>query len=175
MIARPSLAATTLLEIERMDLDLLLVALAGFAASFVDGALGMGFGPTSSSILLNQGYSPAVVSTTVNLAKVTTGLAAAISHWRFDNIDHRLVLRLAVPGCVGALIGVTVLASVDADVLKPVLAGVAPARRTAHPRAVQSPAAAGAGRPRRHTRARPRRGRPSSVPSGSRSPPPPAE
>jgi uncharacterized membrane protein YfcA len=102
--------------------ELWLVALAGFCASLVDGALGMGFGPTSSSILLNQGYSPAVVSTTVNLAKVTTGLAAAISHWRFNNIDHRLVLRLAIPGCVGALIGVTVLASVDADVLKPVLA-----------------------------------------------------
>ena len=107
-----------------MDLDLLLVALAGFAASFVDGALGMGFGPTSSSILLSQGYSPAVVSTTVNLAKVTTGLAAAVAHWRFNNIDHRLVLRLAIPGCVGALIGVTVLANVDADVLKPLLAGL---------------------------------------------------
>ncbi|HEY8217881.1 MAG TPA: sulfite exporter TauE/SafE family protein, partial [Acidimicrobiia bacterium] len=105
-----------------MDLDLLLVALAGFAASFVDGALGMGFGPTSSSILLSRGYSPAVVSTTVNLAKVTTGLAAAISHWRFNNIDHRLVLHLAIPGCVGALIGVTVLANVDQDVLKPLLA-----------------------------------------------------
>ena len=105
-----------------MDLDLLLVALAGFAASFVDGALGMGFGPTSSSILLSQGYSPAIVSTTVNLAKVVTGVVAAVAHWRFENIDHRLVLRLAIPGCVGALIGVTVLANVDADVLKPALA-----------------------------------------------------
>jgi uncharacterized protein len=103
-------------------MDLALVALAGFFASFVDGALGMGFGPTSSSILLTQGYSPAVVSTTVNLAKVVTGVAAAISHWRFENIDHRLVLRLAIPGCVGAGIGVTVLASVDGDDIKPALA-----------------------------------------------------
>ena len=105
-----------------MDLDLLLVALAGFAASFVDGALGMGFGPTSSSILLSQGYSPAIVSTTVNLAKVITGVVAAVAHWRFENIDHRLVLRLAIPGCIGALIGVTVLSNVDPDVLKPALA-----------------------------------------------------
>ena len=103
-------------------MDLALVALAGFFASFVDGALGMGFGPTSSSILLTQGYSPAVVSTTVNLVKVVTGIAAAFSHWRFENIDHRLVLRLAIPGCVGAGIGVTVLASVDADTIRPVLA-----------------------------------------------------
>jgi uncharacterized membrane protein YfcA len=102
--------------------ELVIVAVAGFVASLVDGALGMGFGPTSSSILLNTGLSPAGVSTTVNLAKVATGIAAAISHWRFRNIDHRLVLQLAIPGCVGALIGVTVLSNVDGDDLKPVLA-----------------------------------------------------
>jgi uncharacterized membrane protein YfcA len=82
----------------------------------------MGFGPTSSSILLGTGLSPAGISTTVNLAKVATGLSAAVAHWRFDNIDRRLVRKLALPGSLGALIGVTVLASVDADRLKPVLA-----------------------------------------------------
>jgi uncharacterized membrane protein YfcA len=104
--------------------ELVMVAVAGFAASLVDGALGMGFGPVSSSILLNTGLSPAGVSTTVNLAKVATGIAAAISHWRFRNIDHRLVLQLAIPGCVGAAIGVTVLSNVDGDDLKPVLAAM---------------------------------------------------
>jgi uncharacterized protein len=105
-----------------MDMDeLVIVFLAGFAASFVDGSLGMGFGPASSSILLGTGLSPAAVSTTVNLAKVATGLSSAVSHWRFRNIDRRLVRRLAVPGCAGALIGVTVLANVDGEQLKPVL------------------------------------------------------
>ena len=98
--------------------------LAGFAASLVDGALGMGFGPTSSSLLLGTGLSPSSVSTTVNLAKVVTGLAAAVSHWRFRNIDHRLVLRLALPGCAGALVGVTVLSQVDAATLRPLLAAL---------------------------------------------------
>ena len=99
-----------------------MVGLAGFFAAMVDGSLGMGFGPTSSSILLSTGLSPAATSTTVNLAKVAGGLAAALSHWRFDNIDRRLVLRLAIPGVCGALIGTTVLANVDGDDLKPVLA-----------------------------------------------------
>ena len=103
-------------------MDLFLVLLAGFAASLVDGALGMGFGPTSSSILLGTGLSPAAVSSTVNLAKVATGIAAAISHWRFRNIDHRLVLKLAIPGCLGAIVGVTVLSNVDAATIRPVLA-----------------------------------------------------
>jgi hypothetical protein len=102
--------------------EFLLVALAGFVAALVDGALGMGFGPTSSTILLSTGLSPASVSATVNLAKVATGLAAAISHWRFENIDHRLVVRLALPGMAGALVGVTILANVDGDAIRPVLA-----------------------------------------------------
>jgi uncharacterized membrane protein YfcA len=104
--------------------QLVLVAVAGFCASLVDGALGMGFGPTSSSILLSTGLSPASVSTTVNLAKVATGIAAAVSHWRFRNIDHRLVLQLALWGCLGAIAGVTVLSNVDSAALKPVLAAL---------------------------------------------------
>jgi uncharacterized membrane protein YfcA len=102
--------------------NLPLFAIAGFAASLVDGALGMGFGPTSSSILLGSGLAPAAVSTSVNLAKVATGLAAAVSHWRFRNIDKGLVLKLAVPGCVGAVVGVTVLSNVSGATLRPVLA-----------------------------------------------------
>jgi uncharacterized membrane protein YfcA len=101
---------------------LLLFALAGFAASFVDGALGMGFGPTSSSILLGAGLAPSAVSATVNLAKVATGVAAGVSHWRFGNIDKSLVLNLALPGCVGAIIGVTVLSNVNGGTLRPLLA-----------------------------------------------------
>ena len=105
-------------------MDLFVVAIAGFFASMVDGALGMGFGPTSSSILLSNGLSPATVSTTVNLAKIATGLVAGVSHWRFNNIDHQLVFRLAVPGALGALVGVTVLANVNGDDLKPILAAM---------------------------------------------------
>lgn len=104
--------------------ELVIVFLAGFIASFVDGALGMGFGPASSSILLGTGLSPAAVSTTVNLAKVATGISSAVSHWRFDNIDRRLVLRLAIPGSIGALVGVTILANVEGDQMKPILTAI---------------------------------------------------
>jgi uncharacterized membrane protein YfcA len=108
-----------------MDFEpLLLFALAGFCASFVDGALGMGFGPTSSSILLGSGLSPASVSTSVNIVKVATGLAAAVSHWRFGNIDRSLVLGLALPGCAGALVGATLLSNLNGAALKPWLAGL---------------------------------------------------
>jgi uncharacterized membrane protein YfcA len=103
---------------------LVLVALAGFMASFVDGTLGMGFGPTSSSILLASGLAPAAVSTTVNLAKVVTGSAGGVAHWRFGNVDRGIVAQLAGPGVVGAVIGVTVLANVDGDRLRPYLSAL---------------------------------------------------
>jgi uncharacterized protein len=102
--------------------DLFLFALAGFAASLVDGALGMGFGPTSSSILLAAGMAPTAVSASVNLAKVVTGFVAAVSHWKFRNLDKNLVLQLAIPGCLGALVGVYVLSSIDGATLRPFLA-----------------------------------------------------
>ena len=125
------------LGFQGVDPQLLLVGLAGFLACLVDGALGMGFGPTASSILLGAGLSPAAASTTVNLAKVATGLAAAVSHWRFGNIDHKLVLRLAIPGMVGAVIGVTVLANVDGDTLRADPGRPAPGRRRPHPGPLQ--------------------------------------
>ena len=102
--------------------DLLLFAVAGFAATFVDGALGMGFGPTSSSILLGSGLAPAAVSTCVNIAKLVTGIASALAHWRLRNIDRGLVIALAVPGAIGAVLGVTVLSSIDGATIRPYLA-----------------------------------------------------
>jgi uncharacterized protein len=104
--------------------DLVVVGIAGFAAAFVDGALGMGFGPTSSSILLSSGVSPTAVSATVNLAKVATGVVGGASHWRFGNVDRRLAARLAVPGVFGALIGTVILTNVDGDRLRPILAAL---------------------------------------------------
>jgi uncharacterized protein len=104
--------------------ELVLVGVAGFAAAFVDGAAGMGFGPTSTTILMSGGMSPQSVSATVNLAKVASGLAAGVSHWRFGNIDRRLVLRLAVPGAIGAVVGLTVLNQVDRTSLRPWLAAL---------------------------------------------------
>jgi uncharacterized membrane protein YfcA len=101
--------------------ELLIVALAGFAASFVDGALGMGFGPTSSTILLNGGLSPAAASTTVNIAKVAIGFASGVSHWRFGNIDRDLFWQLALPGMVGGATGAFLLTAIPGDTIQPLV------------------------------------------------------
>lgn len=103
---------------------LLLVGLAGFTASLVNTSLGMGYGQISSTVLLGAGLTPAVVSGTVNLGKVMVGTVGGAAHWHFGNIDPRLAVRLALPGSAGALVGVTVLANVDGDGLRPYLAGL---------------------------------------------------
>ncbi len=55
---------------------LVLLALAGFGAQLVDGALGMGYGVTSTSLLLLAGLSPAAASASVHFAKIGTALAS---------------------------------------------------------------------------------------------------
>ena len=81
---------------------LVLLALVGLAAQLVDGSLGMGYGMTSSSLLLLAGLSPALASASVHLAEIGTTLASGASHWRLGNTDPRLVVRLGLPGAVGA-------------------------------------------------------------------------
>lgn len=105
-----------------MNIDWLVIFLAGFLAAGIDGALGMGFGPTSATILLGTGLSPASTSAAVNLAKTGTGIAAGVAHWRFENIDRRLTATLAVPGAIGAIVGVVVLSVVDTRLLRPAIA-----------------------------------------------------
>lgn len=103
---------------------LIIFALVGFGAQLVDGALGMAYGVTSTSLLLLAGTNPAAASASVHLAEVGTTLAAGASHWRFGNVDWRLVLRLGVPGAVGAFLGATALSALSTEDAAPYMAGV---------------------------------------------------
>ena len=103
---------------------LVMLALAGFGAQLVDGALGMGYGVTSTTLLLLAGLSPAAASASVHLAKIGTALASGTAHWRFGNVDRRLVLRLGVPGAAGALLGALLLSWLSAEAAAPLMAGL---------------------------------------------------
>jgi hypothetical protein len=90
----------------------MLFALAGSIAQLVDGSLGMGFGLTSSTLLLTLGASAAVASAAVHAAEIGTTLASGISHWHRENVDRDILIRLAIPGGVGALLGATFLSNI---------------------------------------------------------------
>ncbi|MEU4601972.1 sulfite exporter TauE/SafE family protein [Kribbella sp. NPDC023972] len=94
---------------------LVLIALLGSVAQLVDGTLGMAYGVTATTALLITGISPAVASASVHLAEVGTTLASGLSHWRFGNVDWRVVALIGVPGGVGAFAGATFLSSLSTE------------------------------------------------------------
>jgi uncharacterized membrane protein YfcA len=94
---------------------LILIALLGSIAQLVDGTLGMAYGVTASTALLITGITPAVASASVHLAEVGTTLASGLSHWRFGNVDWRVVALIGVPGGVGAFAGATFLSSLSTE------------------------------------------------------------
>ena len=103
---------------------LIVLTLIGFAAQLVDGALGMAYGATSSTLVLSAGFSPVVASASVHIAELGTTLASGASHWRFGNVDWRTVRRIGVPGAIGAFAGAIVLGHISAEVAKPWMAGI---------------------------------------------------
>jgi hypothetical protein len=96
-----------------------LFVLAGFVAQLIDGALGMAYGITASSLLMAFGVSPAVSSATVHASECFTTGASAISHHAFGNIDRYLFRKLLIPGVCGAMIGAYVLTNISGETIRP--------------------------------------------------------
>ena len=101
--------------------NLIAIAFAGFIAQLVDGSLGMGYGVTSTTLLLTVGLAPALASASVHLAEIGTTAVSGVSHWRLGNVDMRTLLMLGIPGGVGAFIGAVVLANLSLDAARPMV------------------------------------------------------
>jgi uncharacterized membrane protein YfcA len=104
-----------------MPTSFMVLVLVGFAAQLVDGALGMAYGVTSSTLLLTAGLAPATASASVHLAEVGTTLASGISHWRLRNLNRSVLIRLAVPGAAGAFLGAVALSQLSAEAARPLV------------------------------------------------------
>ncbi|MDY6998915.1 MAG: sulfite exporter TauE/SafE family protein [Actinomycetota bacterium] len=104
--------------------SLLIFTLVGAGAQLVDGALGMAFGVTATTLLVLSGVGAAQASAAVHLAEVGTTFASGLSHWKFKNIDWALVLKLGAPGAVGAFLGATVLSSLATEHAAPLMAAI---------------------------------------------------
>ena len=103
---------------------LIVLGVVGLVAQLIDGSLGMGYGVTSSTLLLAVGVAPAAASAAVHFSEIGTSLVSGVSHHKLGNVDWRTVSILAVPGFVGAFIGATVLSNMDAAVAKPIVSGI---------------------------------------------------
>jgi uncharacterized membrane protein YfcA len=107
-----------MLEVRNMK-KLIIFVMIGFIAQLIDGSLGMAYGVTSTTLLLTFGVAPAIASASVHLAEVVTTAASGVSHLKFGNVDRQMVLRLILPGSIGAFVGACFLSNLPGDLIKP--------------------------------------------------------
>lgn len=119
------MARVAYVGIRSLDRQFPVMLAAGFVAQLVDGALGMGYGVTSAAILLSAGISPAAISGSIHTAEMFASGASGYSHYKFRNVNKKMVKAMLIPGVLGAIAGailLTYLGSTHVRYIRPVLA-----------------------------------------------------
>src|SRR4051794_35009836 len=81
----------------------------------------MAYGVTSTTLLLAIGTNPAAASATVHFAEIGTSLMSGVAHWKFGNVDWKVVARIGLPGALGAFAGATVLSHLSTALAAPAM------------------------------------------------------
>jgi uncharacterized protein len=103
-----------------LDSRFLLFLLVGFFAQLIDGALGMAYGLSCTSLLYHLGVSPKVATAAVHTAEVFTTGASGLSHLKFQNLDRTLFFRLLFTGILGSTLGAFLISDIiSGDWIKP--------------------------------------------------------
>jgi uncharacterized membrane protein YfcA len=122
IVATVGVAFLVMIILSRLDGaqdSLMVFIVVGFLAQLIDGALGMGYGVTSTTFLLSSGLSPAAASASVHVASVFTTLSSGLSHLRLGNVDKAIFRGLVIPGILGGVIGAYLLSKLPGDQIKP--------------------------------------------------------
>jgi len=98
--------------------SLLEIGIIGFLAQIVDGTLGMGYGVTSSAILISLGIPPPIASASVHTSELATTLVSGVSHFKFDNIRKDLLWPLISFGIIGGILGACSLVKLPSKPIK---------------------------------------------------------
>jgi uncharacterized protein len=84
--------------------------LVGFFAQLVDGSLGMGYGITCSTSMLLLGIRLPAISGSIHTAEMFSSAISGYSHYKFGNVNKKLLGWLAATGVSGAVCGALLLA-----------------------------------------------------------------
>ncbi|MCX7708017.1 MAG: sulfite exporter TauE/SafE family protein [Anaerolineae bacterium] len=104
------------------DIPIWAFILVGFIAQLIDGALGMAYGVSSTTILTSLGVPQKFASAAVHAAEVVTTGISGLSHWRAGNIHFDLARQLVIPGVIGGVIGAYLLSNFEGAIIKPFVA-----------------------------------------------------
>jgi uncharacterized membrane protein YfcA len=107
------------MEFLQVDSGIIIYILLGFAAQMIDGALGMAYGVSLTTMLLTAGVTPAVASASVHIAEMFTTFVSGIFHFKLGNVDKALFKKLVIPGVIGGAIGAYILTSAPGDLIAP--------------------------------------------------------
>lgn len=89
-----------------MQGNIFIYILIGFVAQMIDGSLGMAYGVSGRTFLRTfVGLPTALSSALIHIAEIPSSLVSGISHYRIDNVDKRLLIKLIVPGAIGGVLG----------------------------------------------------------------------
>ena len=77
----------------------------GFFAQLVDGALGLGYGMTSAAAMMSMGVKLPAISGSIHTAEMFSSAMSGYSHYKFGNVNKKMLIWLAIPGVVGAILG----------------------------------------------------------------------
>lgn len=81
------------------------IGIIGFLAQIIDGTLGMGYGVTSSALLISTGIPPVIASATVHTSEIFVSFVSGVSHFKFGNVRRDLIWPLVSFGVIGGIIG----------------------------------------------------------------------
>lgn len=95
----------------------------GFVAQMIDGALGMAYGVSCTTLLMNFGIPANLASASVHASEVFTTGVSGLSHIKFKNIDKKLFFQIVITGVIGAVTGAYLVSGLlNGDFLKPYIA-----------------------------------------------------
>lgn len=77
----------------------------GFFAQMVDGALGLGYGMTSASAMMAMGIKLPAISGSIHTAEMFSSAISGYTHYKFGNVNKKMLVWLAIPGVIGAVLG----------------------------------------------------------------------
>ncbi len=79
--------------------------LVGFFAQMVDGALGLGYGMTAAAAMMAMGIKLPAISGSIHTAEMFSSAISGYSHYKFGNVNKKMLYWLAIPGVAGAVLG----------------------------------------------------------------------
>jgi len=86
--------------------------LMAFLCELIDTSLGGGYGTILTPVAMSIGISPAVIIPAILFSEICTGFGGGLFHFKFKNVDFRVVGLDVVLGLLGIALGITVGVSI---------------------------------------------------------------